>query len=246
MKIDTDDKDIIVSFFEDLVKFIKEEIDNTLEEPTISARLCVINFTFNDISIDLNIVGYTPYLHSVLFRIYNLLDARFSMLVLCIKYIIKEIGLKTISGETSFLNSFSWEMLIKAFLQDIIKPPILPKLIENSDQNKISVKFGKLFFNTEGGKNLKNFINDMYTEKISVPDYSFRICLSQHRLCCSFVGFLFPDQAEIERTATVLSVRKNYTTMFQFFGKIFKFGMVRNHIYFLKKAFSATDEFFDN
>ena len=78
-------------------------------------------------------------MHSVLFRIYNLLDTRFSMLVLCIKYIIKEIGLKTISSETSFLNSFSWEMLIKAFLQDIIKPPILPKLIENSDQNKLSV-----------------------------------------------------------------------------------------------------------
>ena len=174
LKIDTDDKDIIVSFFEDLVKFIKEEIDNTLEEPTISARLCVINFTFNDISIDLNIVGYTPYLHSVLFRIYNLLDARFSMLVLCIKYIIKEIGLKTISGETSFLNSFSWEMLIKAFLQDIIKPPILPKLIENSDQNKIREKFGKLFFNTEAGKNLKNFINDMYSETIMVPNLNFK------------------------------------------------------------------------
>ena len=170
LKIDTDDKEIIVTFVEDLVKFIKEEIDNTLEEPTISARLCVINFKFNDIMVDLNIVGYTPYLHSVLFRIYNLLDARFSMLVLCIKYIIKEIGLKTISGETSFLNSFSWEMLIKAFLQDILKPPILPKLIENSNQHKISVKFGKLFFNVEGGKNLKNFINDMYTESITIPD----------------------------------------------------------------------------
>ena len=170
LKIDTDDKEIIVTFVEDLVKFIKEEIDNTLEEPTISARLCVINFKFNDIMVDLNIVGYTPYLHSVLFRIYNLLDARFSMLVLCIKYIIKEIGLKTISGETSFLNSFSWEMLIKAFLQDILKPPILPKLIEHSDQHKISVKFGKLFFNVEGGKNLKNFINDMYTESITISD----------------------------------------------------------------------------
>ena len=172
LKIDTDDKDSITTFVEDLVKFIQEEIDNTLEEPTISARLCVINFTFNDILVDLNIVGYTPYLHSVLFRIYNLLDARFSMLVLCIKYIIKEIGLKTISNETSFLNSFSWEMLIKAFLQDIIKPPILPKLIENSDQKKLSVKFGKLFFNVEGGKNLKNFINDMYSESITIPDLS--------------------------------------------------------------------------
>ena len=170
LKIDTDDKDSITTFVEDLVKFIQKEIDNTLEEPTISARLCVINFTFNDILVDLNIVGYTPYLHSVLFRIYNLLDARFSMLVLCIKYIIKEIGLKTISGETSFLNSFSWEMLIKAFLQDILKPPILPKLIEHSDQHKISVKFGKLFFNVEGGKNLKNFINDMYTESITISD----------------------------------------------------------------------------
>ena len=170
LKIDSDDKDTISNFVEELVNFIKLEIDNNLEEPTISARLCVISFKFDDILIDLNIVGYTPYLHSILFRVYNLLDARYSMLLLCIKYIIKEMNLKTLNGETSFLNSFSWEMLIKAFLQDIIKPPILPKLIENSDQNQISVKFGKLFFNVEGGKNLKNFINDMYSENILVPD----------------------------------------------------------------------------
>ena len=174
LKIESDDKDIIISFVEELVNFIKEEIDNTLEEPTISARLCVINFKFDDILIDLNIVGYTPYLHSSLFRIYNLLDARYSMLVLCVKYIIKEMSLKTITAETSFLNSFSWEMLIKAFLQDVIKPPILPKLIENAEQSQINVKFGKLFFNVEGGKNLKNFINDMYIEKISVPDLNLQ------------------------------------------------------------------------
>ena len=173
LKVETNDKNILISFVEDLVNFIKTEINNTLEEPTISARLCVISFTFDDILIDLNIVGYTPYLHSVLFRLYNLLDARFSMLVVCIKYIIKEIGLKTITAETSFLNSFSWEMLIKAFLQDVIYPPILPKLIEKSDQNSINVKFGKLFFNVEGGKNLKNFINDMYSEQITVPDINY-------------------------------------------------------------------------
>ena len=170
LKIDTDDNDIIISFIENLVNFIKSTIDNTLEEPTISARLCVINFTFNSTLIDLNIIGYTPYLHSILFRIYNLLDARFSMLVLCIKYIIKEIGIKTVTGETSFLNSFSWEMLIKSFLQDIIKPPILPKIIENSEQKNLEVKFGKLFFNVEGGKNLKNFVNDIYKEKILISD----------------------------------------------------------------------------
>ena len=76
-------KDILITFVEDLVNFIKSEIDNTLEDPTISARLCVISFKFNDMLIDLNIVGYSPYLHSLLFRIYNLLDARYSMLVLC-------------------------------------------------------------------------------------------------------------------------------------------------------------------
>lgn len=172
LKIDTDDKDILISFVEDLINFIKTDIDNNLKDATISARLFVINFKYNNILIDLNIVGYTPYLHSVLFRIYNLIDARFSMLVLCIKYIIKEMGLKTYTGETSFLNSFSWEMLIKAFLQDIIKPPILPKILENTDQDLINVKFGKMFFNPKeesGGKSLKNFVNDMYNEKINVP-----------------------------------------------------------------------------
>ena len=107
LQIETDDKEMIISFVEDFVNFIKENIDKTCENPTISTRLLVITFKYNNILIDLNIVGYTPYLHSVLFRTYNLMDARFSMLVLCIKYIIKEIGLKTYSGELSFLNSFS-------------------------------------------------------------------------------------------------------------------------------------------
>lgn len=170
LQIDTDNKDIIISFVEEIINFIKSDIDKNLSDATISTRLLVITFKYNNILIDLNIVGYTPYFHSVLFRTYNLLDARFSILVLCIKYIIKEIGLKTYAGETNFLNSFSWEMLVKAFLQDIIKPAILPKIIENSDQEIINVKFGKMFFNIEsGGKSLSNFVNDMYNEKINVP-----------------------------------------------------------------------------
>ena len=170
LQIETDDKEELISFVEEIIQFIKTDIDNNLEDATISTRLFVITFIYNNILIDLNIVGYTPYLHSVLFRVYNLLDARFSMLVLCIKYIIKEIGLKTYAGEINFLNSFSWEMLIKAFLQDIIRPPILPKIIENSDQDTINVKFGKMFFNVEsGGKSIQNFVNDMYNEKINVP-----------------------------------------------------------------------------
>ena len=175
LQIETDDKEMIISFVEDFVNFIKENIDKSCESPTISTRLLVITFKYNNILIDLNIVGYTPYLHSVLFRTYNLMDARFSMLVLCIKYIIKEIGLKTYSGEASFLNSFSWELLIKAFLQDIIRPPILPKIIENSDQEATQAKFGKLFFNiAEGGKSLKNFVNDMYNEKINIPVFDLK------------------------------------------------------------------------
>ena len=34
----------------------------------------------------------------------------------------------------------------------------------------MEVKFGKLFFNVEGGKNLKNFVNDIYKEKILISD----------------------------------------------------------------------------
>ena len=170
LQIDTDEKELLLSFIKELIDFIKTNIDNNLQDATISTRLCVITFKYNNILIDLNIVGYTPYLHSVLFRTYNLLDARFSMLVLCIKHIVKEIGLKTYAGETNFLNSFSWEMLIKAFLQDIIKPPILPKIIENCDQDIINARFGKMFFSLEsGGKSLQNFVNDMYNEKINVP-----------------------------------------------------------------------------
>ena len=119
LQINTDNKDEIKSFFEEINNFIKKEIDNS-SNLTLSNRLLIISFNYNGIEIDLNVVGLSPFWHSELFRIYNLLDPRFTMLVLCIKLIIKEIGLKATTNESIFLNAFSWEMLIKAFLQDII------------------------------------------------------------------------------------------------------------------------------
>lgn len=173
LQIDLNDKENAIEFIEKLFDYIKNNLDNEIDDPTISTRLCVISFKYKNILIDLNIVGNTPYLHSNLFRLYGLLDNRFSILVLCIKYIIKEMGLKSIANETSFLNSFSWEMLLKAFLQDIIKPPVLPKLIENSEQKRINIKLGNLFINNDGGKNLRNFIYDIYNEKINIPDLNY-------------------------------------------------------------------------
>ena len=69
------------------------------------------------------------------------------------------------------MNSFSWEFFVKAFLQDIIQPPILPKIIEKASQTQINANFGKLLFKGNStNDNIHNFIKYMYDGKINAPD----------------------------------------------------------------------------
>jgi len=75
------------------------------------------------------------------------------------------------------LNSFSWTTLLITFLQDIIQPPILPKLFsekEINDKIKKIIKFGngkgidKNNKNTE--KNFSQFFESLKEEIIHIPD----------------------------------------------------------------------------
>ena len=111
---------------------------------TISTRVCVITFRYMEVNFDISVVGFCPYLHSILIREYSLIDPRFSMLLISIKHIIKILKINNISEDRnhSFLNSFSWSLLLIAFLQDIIQPPILPKILTNSESITIKTFFG--------------------------------------------------------------------------------------------------------
>ena len=153
---------------------------------TISTRVCVITFQYKFISFDISVVGFCPYLHSALIREYSLIDPRFPLLVIAIKHIIKILKINNISDDKThaYLNSFSWVLLLIGFLQDIIKPPVLPKILQNSEIIKKETFFGNnkvdkdedndksnenKYEKISKSKNFDSFINNMEREDIKIP-----------------------------------------------------------------------------
>ena len=163
--------EIIEVIFESLKAFCKSV------KKIISQRLCVLEIEFviknKEESIDLSILGFSPYIHSLLFRKYSLIDPRFPMVGLAVKYIKDILCL----DKNFFLNSFCWMNLLVNFLQDIIYPPILPKLYSNKIGNIIykDVEFGnnKNRNGTVNKESIKNFIMHLNKEKIPISDSIF-------------------------------------------------------------------------
>ena len=121
----------------------------------------------------MSILGFPPYIHSFLFRKYCLIDPRFPMVGLTVKYIKDILCL----DKNFFLNSFCWMNLLVNFLQDIIYPPILPKLYSNKNGNIIykDFEFGnnKKKNGTVNKESIKNFIFHLNKEKIPISDIIF-------------------------------------------------------------------------
>ena len=186
-----------VSFLYGLIHWIKY-FDKSVNS-TISTRVCVISFTFKKVSFDISIVGFCPYLHSCLIREYSLIDPRFPLLIIAIKYIVKVLKINNISEDKNhlFLNSFSWVLLLIAFLQDIVYPPVLPKILTNSEiftqkaffgnnkvekedeeksldksSNDISISVSSIKHDKNAAiknKNFDSFINNMEIEDMQIP-----------------------------------------------------------------------------
>ena len=173
----------------------------------LSQRLCLFEIQYiiedKEISIDLSILGYPPYIHSLLFREYSLIDPRFPMVGLAIKYLKDILYL----DKEYFLNSFSWMNLLVNFLQDIIEPPILPKIYSDKEYNKIFIKeieFGKNkkkdgFVDKE---NINNFLSCLNKEKIPIPDgifnkkkireiYNKKIAKNKNNMSCAEILLKF-------------------------------------------------------
>ena len=121
-------------------------------------------------------MGFCPYLHSILFRTYSLIDSRFSLLAITLKKFVEIIKIKSKDNKIEFLNSFSWMILLITFLQDIINPQILPKLLSDKDN---SIGLYKIPYGNNSGKNFnyyidfKNFINNTKEEYTQIPDSFF-------------------------------------------------------------------------
>ena len=121
----------------------------------ISTRLCVINLVYKGINMDISSLGYPPYLHSLLFREYCLIEPRLPMIGITLKYLKDILGF---NNKQLFLNSYCWMSLLIIFLQDIINPPILPKVYSDTTINDI------IYQDIEYGNNIKK-IKHEYNDK---------------------------------------------------------------------------------
>ena len=164
------------SFINNLYNFVKTEIDNHAKL-TISTRLCVLSLRYKYgnviLNLDLSILGLCPFLHSVLVRKYSLLDARFPILMICLKELLKILRINN-KDDNYYLNTFTWSLLLITFLQDIINPPILPKLLKNSKGKNSFIRFGKNFTLKKVNKTTEDFIKNSYLESTKIPLDNFQ------------------------------------------------------------------------
>jgi hypothetical protein len=99
-------------------------------------------FECENINVKIIILGTSLYIKSVIFREYSLLDQRFPMLILTLNYFLKEIGLFD-KNNPKYVSLMQY--LLLAFLQDIINPPILPKILSKDIFNVKNIPNGYEF-----------------------------------------------------------------------------------------------------
>ena len=159
------------------LKDILSKIINKSINTYISRRLCIISFQYtnsngNETEFDISIAGFRSYFHSILFRTYSLIDTRFSLLAIILK---KFIQLLDLDSKFFFLNSFCWMVLLSTFLQDIIKPPILPKLLSNKNNviKRYKIDYPNYYNKEKIIQSFDDFIKNIQEKEIFLTENLF-------------------------------------------------------------------------
>ena len=196
----------------------------------ISKRICLFTFKYNNMDFDISLTGFSPYLHSSIFRAFSLMDSRFPILVCLMKKIIEILDLKYINSKDSNncnLNSFCWVLLIISYLQDIIFPPILPKIFENchSINKNISYAFNFVKFkqNKYNNPEFFYFISSMKKECVKIPNETLE-------------GYLNIYKKEIKEK-NKLSISELLLGFLEFIIYYFKFDVMYNNFSFDGEGF---------
>ena len=138
---------------------------------------CIFYFKYEETFVSLIVLGNGPYIHSLLFREYALMDPRFPIVAIALKIFLKQIGIKTNTNNNSmpkdsFLNTYSFMSLLVAFLQDIISPPILPKIL--SDKNSQLISKGIPYISELNEKKINTFVDSIKFTNIHLPKSIFK------------------------------------------------------------------------
>jgi len=102
-------------------------------------------------------------LNSSLLRTYSIIDQRFSILTIYLKHIVKEYGIKKDEIKQDRINSYSWTFILLTFLQDVIQPPVLPKVLSHfkakNEAIKVKAKIAKSDAASKDAKKHKQAFN---------------------------------------------------------------------------------------
>lgn len=186
------------------------EIESIIEQidpkaiTRVTTRLCLFTFEYKKTKIDLNYYGICSVYGSTLLREYSLYDARLSILGVTIKTIVKKYQINNTDSMKNFLNSFSWMLLLITFLQDIVDPPVLPKLLNTYNREDVDILVGGKKKEKDKRKNLADVVDSSYSthfylanlEKVKEAKKGFQ---SLNKMSCSellvkfieFIGFYF-------------------------------------------------------
>ena len=151
------DPEDLKHYHQKILNKLKEILYKNIKKVVIhqTNRLCLFTFEYEEIKIDINVYGICSYYGEILLREYSLMDFRFPMLVVYLKYIISKYNIKNSETDKLFINSFAWTNILLTFLQDILKPPLFPKLLNEKNKKKIKIKVGG-----GPGKNIKKELED--------------------------------------------------------------------------------------
>ena len=169
----------------------------------VTTRLCLFTFEYRKVKIDLNFYGICSVLGSSLLREYSLYDARLSILGVTLKSVIKKYKIKNDDNMKNYLNSFSWMLLLITFMQDVVDPPVLPKLLSITNVEKQSILVGGKLDEKTHKKNLRDVIETSYHSNFYLVDFrkinEYNNFVSVNKMSCSelfikfteFIGFFF-------------------------------------------------------
>ena len=176
-----------------LEKFLKKKYKLNKKYDSENIKL---NFNYKGLNVTIVFLGYPLYIQTIIFREYSLLDQRFPILILTLNYFLNKIGLVGINmNQSSNFFCLSLQYLLISFLQDIINPPILPKLLTQDILNiqKIPCQI----------EIIANNINSIIYKCLHIPKiiferqkiksiYNKQIKNNQNKLTCSeiFLKFL--------------------------------------------------------
>ena len=183
-----------------------------------------ISFDYKKIKVKILFLGHSLYIQTFIFREYSLLDQRFPILVLTLNYFLNKIGLIGTDKSSNYLCLY-FQYLLISFLQDIINPPILPKILNKDVLNiqKIPCKI----------EIIEKKINSIIYKCLHIP----KIILDKEK-----IAKIYNEQ--IKNNQNKLTCAEIFLKFLEFIIYYFKFDTIYSDLSYTYEGFNSINNIF--